>query len=236
MPTIKPSNATAFDNDDTTLFATNAARYEAWYESPEGLRADLAEKRLLARLLQCFDTTGRILEIGSGTGHFTEWLDELGRSVIGIDRSWAMLSEHRRLARAAPVVLADAHALPIRSGAIAITVLITTLEFLRDPLRALRECVRTSTQGVVVLALNRHSIGALRRRRRGGSILSAAHDLTRAEVTAWVKTAAGPRLRAVQVRSSLFPRPFHTVRSSLPIGDVIGVAATLDPDPDIDTY
>jgi SAM-dependent methyltransferase len=72
-----------------------ASRYEGWYETARGRRADRAEQSLLAWLLGWFPGARRVLEVGSGTGHFTRWLAARGFSVIGLDRSPAMLRAAR---------------------------------------------------------------------------------------------------------------------------------------------
>jgi trans-aconitate methyltransferase len=55
-------------------FEREAAGYEAWYATPRGRRADRAERGLLERLMVPFATARSALEIGCGTGHFTQWL------------------------------------------------------------------------------------------------------------------------------------------------------------------
>jgi len=65
-----------------------AANYEAWYDTPEGRRADELEKALLAWLLQRATkpaSSVSVLEIGCGTGHFTRWLRDEGLMAVGLD-------------------------------------------------------------------------------------------------------------------------------------------------------
>jgi len=106
------------------IFEREASHYEGWYETPRGRRADQAEQSLLAWLLGWFPGARRVLEVGSGTGHFTKWLAARGFSVIGLDRSPAMLRA-ARTGSAPPLLLADAHRLPVRDGAVDVVVLIT---------------------------------------------------------------------------------------------------------------
>jgi len=118
--------------DDPAL----AAGYEAWYET-EGRAADRREHDLLGWLLSGFPSVRPALEIGAGTGHFTRWMHATGWKVIGLDGSEPMLAEAIR--RSGPrYVRADAGALPFAAGAFDVALLITTLEFLPDPARALR--------------------------------------------------------------------------------------------------
>ncbi len=150
------SGATAFDEQV-------AARYEAWYETREGQRADALEKASLQHLLGRVPGADRIVEVGCGTGHFTRWLDRRGCSVVGVDLSAAMLSEARG-ANQIPLVQADAHRLPFADNVFDLTTFVTTLEFLEAPQEALAEAARVASRGVVLGVLNRWSALAARRR------------------------------------------------------------------------
>ena len=143
-----------------------AASYESWYETAEGARADALERAALRRVLKTFDEAGSVLEVGSGTGHFTRWLAEEGWTAIGLDLSEAMLAEAQAL-DGVPLVQGDANRLPFANGAFDVTALVTTLEFLEDPQTALVEAVRVARQGILLGVLNRYSILALQRRLRG---------------------------------------------------------------------
>jgi SAM-dependent methyltransferase len=206
-----------------------ASRYEAWYETPRGRRADQAEQLLLAWLLGWFPGARRVLEVGSGTGHFTRWLTTRGFSTIGLDRSPAMLRTVRTLS-ATPLLLADAHRLPVQDGAVDVVVLITTLEFLECPGLALQESVRAAERGLALVVLNQWSLGAVSRRwgpQSRGSLLADAHDRSLPRLRQEIRRAAGRRLRCLHWRSALLPRPFARVLSRVPCGDVIGVTAEL---------
>jgi ubiquinone/menaquinone biosynthesis C-methylase UbiE len=134
------------------LFELAAERYEDWYATPAGRRASRAEKELLRWLLEPFAEARTVLDVGCGTGHFTTWLTERGLRPIGLDRAPAMLASLRRRRPALPVVLADAHALPLRDRAVDLVVFVTTLEFVASPPRALAEAVRVARLGLVVVA------------------------------------------------------------------------------------
>jgi len=76
-----------------------AVHYEAWYETPEGRRADGPEKAVLGWLLQAFPRPGSVLEVGCGTAHVTHWLNDQELAAAGLDLSTAMLAEAPRVAR-----------------------------------------------------------------------------------------------------------------------------------------
>jgi SAM-dependent methyltransferase len=214
------------------LFERDPARYEAWYATPRGRRADRAERALLERLLAPFATARRALEIGCGTGHFTRWLAGRVPHVIGLDRSPGMLREARRRDGRLPLVQADAHELPVGSRAVDVSLFVLTLEFLERPADALAEAVRVSSRGVLVVGLNRWSVGGFSRRWGAdarGSRLGRASDFTPASLRAHAAAAAGPRLRALRWASALFPLDIVGMQAVLPCGDVIGAAVELSP-------
>jgi ubiquinone/menaquinone biosynthesis C-methylase UbiE len=183
------------------LFEHDAAGYEDWYATPRGRRADQAERALLDRLLAPFAGAQHALEVGCGTGHFTRWLAGRIPHVVGLDRAPAMLGEARRRAPRLRLIQADAHALPIRSQTIDLAFFVPTLEFLENPAVALAEAARVARRGLIVVALNRWSLGGLSRRwgrdaRR--PVLGRARDFTLLSLRALVSAAAGPRLHALR--------------------------------------
>ena len=214
------------------LFERDAAGYEAWYATPRGRRADAVELALLERLLATFATAQSALEVGCGTGHFTRWLAGRLPRMVGLDRAPAMLAEARRRHPRLALVEGDAHHLPIRSRAVDLSVFVITLEFVERPALALAEAIRVARQGVLVLALNRWSLGGLSRRWGAdarGPMLGQARDFTLASLRELASTAAGPRLRALRWAGAPFPGGFVRRQARIPFGDVIAVAVELAP-------
>lgn len=213
-------------------FERHATGYEAWYATPRGRRADLAERALLEHLLSPFTGAQSALEVGCGTGHFTRWLAGRLPRVAGLDRAPAMLAEARRHDPRLRLVQGDAECLPIRSRAVDLAVFALTLEFVDEPAAALAEAVRISRRGVLVVALNRWSLGGWSRRwgpdaRR--PLLGQARDFSLGLLRALAATAAGPRLRGLRWASALFPVGRGGPSDWIPLGDVIGIALELDP-------
>jgi SAM-dependent methyltransferase len=212
------------------IFEQAANRYEAWYATPHGQRADHAERALLERLLASFPTAQSVLEVGCGTGHFTAWLAGKGLEVVGLERAPAMLVQFHQRAPELPVILGDAHQLPVRTGAVDVAVFVTAIEFLEEPEVALREAVRVARQGIILLALNRWSLGGFSRRwgsQARRSLLGQARDYSLTSLRALVQKAAGERLLEVHGTSTLFPDGLWWVHAPIPLGDVIGMAALL---------
>jgi SAM-dependent methyltransferase len=214
------------------LFERDAAGYEEWYATPRGRQADLAERALLERLLAPFATAQSALEVGCGTGHFTRWLARRVPRVVGLDRAPAMLAEARRRHAPLPLVQGDAQELPIRSRSVDLTAFVISLEFVNDPAVALAEAVRASRRGVVVVALNRRSVGGLSRRwgpDARGSRLGRARDFTVTDLRTLASAAAGPRLHALRWAAALFPAHLVAMPVPAPFGGIIGVGVELGP-------
>lgn len=199
-----------------------AASYESWY-SGAGQRADFLEKGLLKKLLVSLPPSRTALEIGCGTGHFTRWLAAQELEVTGLDVSAAMLAEAHRL-NGLSYVAGDALQLPFPDRAYDLAVLITTLEFVADPLRALIEAVRVARHGLILGALNRWSLLARHYRASGNPIWRSAHFFSPLELSTLVRQSAVGRLHRLRWRTTLWPVPL--VRDlPLPWGGFIGLAA-----------
>jgi SAM-dependent methyltransferase len=213
------------------LFEAAADTYAAWYATPRGQRVDRAERAVLAWLLRSVPNVRDVLDIGCGTGHFTEWLATSGLRTVGLDRSPAMLAElHRRFPHI-PILHGDAHRLPMCAAAVDVAAFVTTLEFLEQPHTALSEAVRVARRGVVVVTLNRWSLGGLSRRygpQAHRRLLGRARDYSVVSLRAMLAAAAGARLREIHWASTLFPDGAWKLRARIPLGDVIGMAAILD--------
>jgi SAM-dependent methyltransferase len=202
-----------------------AIQYESWYSGP-GRHADDLEKRLLGKLLAGFPQARSVIDIGCGTGHFTRWAKSMGLEVTGLDASKAMLAEARRLG-SAEYVEGDALDLPLGDRGFDLAMIVTTLEFVADPLRALSEAARVARQGLLLGALNRHSLVARGYRASGKSLWHSAHFFTPWQLSQLVRQAAGPRLRRLYWRTTLWPLPLvHDL--PLPWGGFIGLAAQLE--------
>jgi len=150
---------------------------------------------------------------------------------VGLDRSPAMLAESRRQHPAVPVILGDAHRLPLGDAKVDLAVFVLTLEFVEDPSKALAEAVRVARQGLVVIALNRWSLGGWYRRRAAYQarhrLLSQARDYTLGSLGALASKAAGPELQDVRWASTLFPGGLWRLRAPIPFGHVVGMGVRL---------
>lgn len=196
-----------------------AADYEAWYETI-GRQADQLEKELLVWLLGRFPSVVTLLEVGCGSGHFTRWFSEKTLQVTGLDISLPKLSEAVRLDRV-PYALGDALALPFADGAFDLVTLITTLEFVSEPLLVLEEALRVTKQGLILGVLNLQSVLGWQRRREGGPVWEAARFFTPAEMAQLVRRAAKKPVK-ITWRTTIWP--LWQGYLPLPWGSFIGIS------------
>lgn len=66
--------------------------------------------------------------------------------------------EHARLRNGTNYLLGDTQALPFENKQFDLVALITTLEFVTDPVQALREAMRVVRRGLLLGVLNRSSL------------------------------------------------------------------------------
>jgi SAM-dependent methyltransferase len=86
-------------------------------------------------LIRKYCTHGSILDLGCGTGAYTELIADVARGwCLGIDRSQVMLSYARRIRPELDVVRADATDCPIQSHSVDVVVCIGLLEYVNHHL------------------------------------------------------------------------------------------------------
>lgn len=159
-------------------FGRIAQRYEAWYCTPRGRMYDRLEKAAVDRLLPPAPERGRLLEIGCGTGHWSEYFTGKGYAVTGVDISERMIAVARqRNVAGGTFDVADAEKLPFPDGRFDVVAAIIVLEFTADPARAVSEmvrCVRKAGGMLIFGVLNRLSGYNQRRQRRAASMYASA--------------------------------------------------------------
>jgi len=212
-----------FDEEDI------AAHYEAWYETPEGRRADELEKASLRQLLEGFPQAQSVLEVGCGTGHFTRWLREQGLAAVGLDLSEEMLAEARAL-DGVLLVRGYAHRLPFADGAFDLVALVTALEFLDGPQEALAEALRVARRWLLLGVLNRWSLLGVKRRLMElfrPTVYHTAHFYGVGELKRLLKSVAGAKARLVWHTTLHAPQRACPQRSTWPWGGFIAMGLLL---------
>ena len=202
--------------------------YEGWYEG-KYKRADNLEKLVLSLMIGQFDKPKSILEIGSGTSHFTRWLSSLGYEVAGADLSPLMVRQAKSLWPQGSLLNARSSNLPFGSSSFDIAMFVTCFEYMPDPVGVLREAGRVARQGIVLGLMNAWSLPTLRRKFQmafgKNDYYLNAHFYSIMEMKRLVKKAFGEDARLVRWRSTLFPEPLRLERDAgNPFGAFMGVA------------
>ncbi len=149
------------------LFDKWPAKYEQWFQTPIGQLIRSIELGHIMELVDPGDKE-RILDVGCGTGLFTEHYLREGALVTGVDLSLEMLRygvQKPELVQMLPAV-ADMRSLPFADGTFSKTVSITALEFVSDARGVIQELMRVTRRGgrLVIATLNQLSPWADRRR------------------------------------------------------------------------
>jgi len=160
---IKTKKPTRFD------FNSVADTYDKWYETAEGAMFDRLEKKAISKCLLRNIQGRKLLEIGCGTGHWSQFFNENGFEVMGVDVSERMISEalEKKLQNTS-FYIDDGHFLPFKDGAFDVTAAMLTLEFVRDAELVVQEMVRcTRRPGGQLLIGVLNALAQLNRKRKG---------------------------------------------------------------------
>jgi SAM-dependent methyltransferase len=170
----------------------DALRYNEWFSSEPGQTATTIEKDLLHRLWAS-SSPQTVLEVGCGTGLFLEWFAGGGHQVTGLEPSPYMLNvARRRLPQRVALDRGYAEDLPYEDNAFDTVALITTLEFVNDPYRAIQEALRVARSHLLLGTLNKYSITTWQRclsRLWKPSVFSHAHFFSVFQLQHMVKKA-----------------------------------------------
>jgi ubiquinone/menaquinone biosynthesis C-methylase UbiE len=188
-------------NSEVNPFDSEAARYDAWFDSPDGQRIFVQEAACLRELIG--DVKGRWLEVGVGTGRFAR---SLGVKE-GVDPSRAALEI--AAARGIRTQVGCGEDLPYPDSIFDGILMVVTICYLADPIKAFRECQRVlkgNGRLVVGLVPSDSPWGKLyaREAHEGHLFYSAATFYTCRQVVRFA-THAGFTLNSV--RSCLFTLP-----------------------------
>jgi ubiquinone/menaquinone biosynthesis C-methylase UbiE len=204
--------------------AAGAERYEAWFSTPFGRRADRVERSILAALLAEFEGASTLLDAGCGTGHFADLWHSLELAAVGLDVSAGMLQFTRKHRPEFPVVLGDVTALPFKDHSFDVVALVTVLEFLTAPQRALAEAGRVAREGIVLGVLNSQSPVAWWRRASGSRSYRNARFFSLAELERIVRCSLGNRELAVRRKTGLYPLPWLDSFTTGTLGAFMGMS------------
>ena len=150
------------------IFDRNSIRfYESWERSSQSRTIERSMESLVLSVLDPISGE-RLLDIGCGGGNHLLMFSRLGLNVTGIDASADMVERTRsRLGRRCAVKVGMAEDLPFDDNEFDLAVLIHTLEFLDNPVPALREAGRVARRKVFIGVLNSLSWNGILKRIQG---------------------------------------------------------------------
>ncbi len=145
----------------------DAMVYDQWLNKPSNRFISDLEKRLMLNMLK--PMRGKtMLDIGCGTGTGLLPLLEMGLQVTGIDPSPYMLDiALKNIGNRVDLYRGFAEDLPFDDNSFNYAALITTLEFVEDPKKALEEACRVTKDRIFLGVLNRYAIKGIQRRVKG---------------------------------------------------------------------
>ena len=154
--------------DKGRLFDEWPEKYDRWFETPIGALVKKYENELLLDLLQP-GPAEMILDVGCGTGVFSLNILGFGPRITGLDISYPMLKRAELKAKGYPfrAVAGDMTYLPFADECFDRVVSMTALEFIEDGRGAVKDLLRVTKKGgvVVVTTLNSLSPWADRRKK-----------------------------------------------------------------------
>jgi len=158
------------------LFDAWPEKYEEWFATPVGKYVQKYEAEILVKFVD--PVPGEIqLDIGCGSGIFSEYLVSYGSKVIGVDVSLPMLIRARERLFTFKFIPAasDMNLLPFTENVFDKVVSMTAIEFVEDAKQAVNEMFRVAKPGanIVLTTLNKHSPWAQRRKEKARK----GHDL-----------------------------------------------------------
>lgn len=149
------------------IFDDIANYYDQWFETPLGKKIFESEKRAIESLIENGENK-LALDLGIGTGLFTQILRERGFRVIGVDISEEMLKIARK--RGFEVIKHDFNdPLPFENDSFDFVFSMTSIEFLKDPKPLFNETKRVLKKDgkFLLITLNSLSLWAFKRRVEG---------------------------------------------------------------------
>lgn len=137
--------------------ANFADLYTSWYKSAHGRALERYVEGSIRRLLDP-QPGERVLDIGCGEGNHLLLFNKLGLSINGLDPSPYLLDRAReRLGHRCTLKKGTAEDLPFSDNEFDLAVMINTLEFVDDPVEALKEAGRVARRGVFIGVMNHFS-------------------------------------------------------------------------------
>ncbi len=196
-------------------------KYEAYYEGPYK-RAEIWQKKVLAKLIKKDPRVETLLEYGCGTTRFTRWWEEIGIEAMGADISPFMLGQGVHLFDG-DLVLADSHHMPFKDNTFDALAFIATFAYYDDPVKVIREAARVGRHGLLFGMMNRNSPKVVRRRVQQvfgkNDYYVTANFYTPKKLIEKIHEALSDRLYKIEWTTTGLPKWFPVQQWGLSVGD-----------------
>jgi SAM-dependent methyltransferase len=168
--------------------------YENWLRCPSGKAMDGLSQKMIHEVLS-IHKNDRILDIGCGAGSHLLSLTKLPLDLTGVDASPYMIDiAAKLLGNRCEFKAGLAEDLPFSDNEFDTALLINTLEFLDDPLAAIKEAGRVAKKKVIICAINSLSLNYLGERLGGifrGTLIKYLRAYNLWELKTHIKNAYG---------------------------------------------
>ena len=179
----------------------NATVYDAWYQTARGGWIGQQEFSILLKLFT--PKAGQsLLDVGCGTGYFSQHFQQSGLEVTGLDPDSAMIEFAKTKKSQIKYIEGDVLALPFTDNSFDYCSAITSLCFVAEPEKAISEMLRVSRHGVILGLLNRHSL-LYKQKKHSVSYQGARWD-TVSEIKQWYRNI-NPEMKLVIKSAVLIP-------------------------------
>lgn len=211
---------------------------ETWYNSQQNQLVKSRQGQLLLDLLKPLSRDS-ILDIGCGTGEILSFLTEHKNfQLTGIDPSPYMLDiAKQKLGNRVSLHRESAENLPFEDNTFHHSLLINSLEFVDDPVKAIEEAARVAKDRLFIGALNRYTVqgkikGASAILER--SVCSKAHFFSVWELKNIIRSVLGNVPLSWRAVNLLAQSPDDFIHQNalirkLPFGSYIGMVVSLMP-------
>ncbi|MDX9881614.1 MAG: class I SAM-dependent methyltransferase [Prolixibacteraceae bacterium] len=130
---------------------STAEEYDSFYQTQQGREVDRIEKVLMQGLMNG-TPPGEMLELGCGTGHWTDFFCQKGFQLTAIDESDVMLAiAKKKKLKNAVFQKADASRLPFPDQSFSVIASVTMLEFVENINQVFDEIDRVLKPGGILL-------------------------------------------------------------------------------------
>ena len=215
---------------------------EQWRASPQGSFVLAQQKQILQHVMSRWPRRGcSILDVGCGTGLFSEFFWESGFDVSCLAQNQSVLeSAQARLGSKSSYHVGVAGHLPFDDHTFDYVALLGALEEPDDPRTALEEALRVAARGVILGFFNACSLARLFQALPWGAFRRMPQTRWIGPAALWRLLRCLPDLRGARFGAVLLGPPlswhdgkicgfFNKLRIALPVGAYVALSITLGP-------